>query len=326
MMKQDEISEYKNSVPPPVRRRPDIPVKKKILRLAIHVFAWIGLSILYYVAFSFFFDTPLEYEMKHSTQKLRKEFYALNARYDSLETVINNVIERDKNVFKTLFESSPYDLGGEFEQTSWENYEKLLTKTNKELADEFFDKLSSMEKMANKELYNIAMLEQSVDSLKTKLNYIPSIQPVINNDLTLLTASYGMRMHPFYKTLTSHQGVDFTVSEGSSVFATADGRVKDIITRRTSSGNTIILDHGNGYETTYSNLSKINVRRGQQVRRGDIIAQSGNTGLSLAPHLHYEIVYNGMRIDPIHYFFMELNYQDYQKIIKIAQSGMQSFD
>ncbi|WP_337507907.1 M23 family metallopeptidase [Alistipes ihumii] len=135
-----------------------------------------------------------------------------------------------------------------------------------------------------------------------------------------------MRIHPFYKSLAAHQGVDYTVSEGSRVFATADRRIKEIITKRTSSGNTVVIDHGNGYETVYSHLGKIYARRGDRVRRGDIIAQSGNTGLSLAPHLHYEIRHNGMRVDPIHYFFMELDYEEYQKIVKIAQTGMQSFD
>lgn len=300
--------------------------KKKFLRSVIHLLAAIGLAIIYYAAFSFFFDTPLEYKMKVSTQKLNKEYEALSQRYDSIEVVLNNVIERDRTVFHTIFESYPYDLGQESEQKRWENYEKLLTKSNKELAADFFAKFSELEKKANNELRGIESLVRTADSLQAMLNTIPAIQPVINPDLTLLTASYGMRIHPFYKTLAAHQGVDFTVSEGSSVFATADGKVKDVITRQTSSGTTIILDHGLGYETAYSHLSKVNVRKGQIVRRGDIIAQSGNTGLSLAPHLHYEIKLNGMRIDPIHYFFMELNYKDYQNIIKIAQSGMQSFD
>lgn len=96
--------------------------------------------------------------------------------------------------------------------------------------------------------------------------------------------------------------------------------------RHSTQGQTVVIDHGNGYQTQYSHLSKINVRRGQQVRRGDIIALSGDTGLSLAPHLHYEVRLNGMRVDPIHYFFMELSPTEYQRMIRIAQSGMQSFD
>jgi murein DD-endopeptidase MepM/ murein hydrolase activator NlpD len=156
-------------------------------------------------------------------------------------------------------------------------------------------------------------------------NHIPAIQPVINPQLSLLTASYGMRIHPFFKTLKSHQGVDYTLPEGSRVFATADGTIKEVSTRSTS-GQSVVIDHGNGFETSYSHLGKINVRKGEKVKRGDIIALSGNTGLSLAPHLHYEVRNNGMRVDPIHYFFLELSPAEYQRIIHIAQSGMQSFD
>ena len=169
-------------------------------------------------------------------------------------------------------------------------------------------------------------LQARIDSTGRRCNNIPAIQPVINKQLTLLTASYGMRIHPFYKTLQSHQGVDYTIPEGSRVFATADGTVSSVALRHSTQGQTVVIDHGNGYQTQYSHLSKINVRRGQQVRRGDIIALSGDTGLSLAPHLHYEVRLNGMRVDPIHYFFMELSPTEYQRMIRIAQSGMQSFD
>ena len=149
-------------------------------------------------------------------------------------------------------------------------------------------------------------LQALIDSAGSGCNNIPAIQPVINKQLTLLTASYGMRIHPFYKTLQSHQGVDYTIPEGSRVFATADGVVRDVALRNSTSGQTVVIDHGNGYETSYSHLSKINVRKGQRVSRGEIIALSGDTGLSLSPHLHYEVRLNGMRVDPIHYFFMEL--------------------
>lgn len=315
---------FKEMVPRWERKRTKL--KQRLLRGVVHIFAWIGIAVLYYIAFSFFFDTPLEYKMKSSTNKLRKEYDSLSLRYNEIEKVLYNVIDRDKAVFKTLFESEPYNFDSEFEQKRWIAHENLLSKSNKVLAKEFFTKLSSLEASTSAELKTVATLETMVDSMSGKLNYIPSIQPVINKELTLLTTSYGMRIHPFYKTLTSHQGVDYAVSEGSRVFATADARVKDIVTQRTSSGNTVILDHGNGYETTYSHLSKIYVKKGASVRRGDIIAQSGNSGLSLAPHLHYEIKHNGMRIDPIHYFFMELDYKEYQKILKIAKTGMQSFD
>ena len=299
--------------------------KQRIIRATVHLFVWLGMAVLYYVGFSVFFDTPFEYQMKHSTDRLRREYEALSARYDSLSTVLGNLSERDRNVFRILFESEPYDFDSEHEQRQSSTYEKIVGRSTRQLKRELRERVSEMERQLETLNASYLELQARIDTAGRRCDNIPSIQPVINKQLTLLTASYGMRIHPFYKTLQSHQGVDYTIPEGSRVFATADGRVKEIASRSTA-GRTIVIDHGNGYETSYSHLLAVNVRRGQEVRRGDIIGLSGNTGLSIAPHLHYEVRHNGMRVDPIHYFFMELSPDDYQRMMRIARSGMQSFD
>ena len=300
--------------------------KQKAIRITFHVLVWFGAAILYYVGFSLFFDTPVEYELKHSTDQLRSEYTRLEARYDSLRTVMENVSERDRNVFNILFESDPYDFDTEYETKRLATYESLLDKSDRQIILELKEKVRQSEATLTKLNESYLELQRLLDTVGDGRNRIPAIQPVINQQLTLLTASYGMRIHPFYRTLQSHQGVDYTVPEGSRVFATADGVVRDVALRNSTSGQTVVIDHGNGYETSYSHLSKINVRKGQRVSRGEIIALSGDTGLSLSPHLHYEVRLNGMRVDPIHYFFMELSPVEYQRIIRIAQSGMQSFD
>jgi murein DD-endopeptidase MepM/ murein hydrolase activator NlpD len=126
--------------------------------------------------------------------------------------------------------------------------------------------------------------------------------------------------------MREHHGVDYLVPEGTAIFATADGVVKSLSEKTTTHGKAITIDHGNGYETSYSHLLDIRVRKGQKVKRGDIIALSGNSGLSFAPHLHYEVRYRDTRVDPVHYFFLELTPEEYQRIIRIALSSMQSFD
>ena len=126
--------------------------------------------------------------------------------------------------------------------------------------------------------------------------------------------------------MREHHGVDYLVPEGTAVFATADGVVESLSEKNTTHGKAITIDHGNGYETSYSHLLDIRVKKGQSVKRGDIIALSGNSGLSFAPHLHYEVRYNDMRVDPVHYFFLELSPAEYQRMIRIALSSMQSFD
>ncbi len=300
--------------------------KQRFIRITTQFFVWLGVAVIYYIGFSVFFDTPVEYELKHSTDMMREEYDRLSARYDSLSLVLDNVIERDRNVFNILFESTPYELDSEFESERLALHERLLARSSRQLRRQLDSKVAEMQK-------KMAVLEESHEQLHREiekcgkgLNNIPSIQPVINSQLTLLTAGYGTLMHPFYRTLQSHQGVDYTVPEGSSVFATADGIVKEVSGRNSTFGQNIVIDHGNGYLTQYCHLSASKVRKGQRVRRGDIIALSGNSGLSLSPHLHYEVRYEGMRVDPIHYFFMELTPDEYRRIIKISQSGMQSFD
>jgi murein DD-endopeptidase MepM/ murein hydrolase activator NlpD len=302
------------------------PRQQRVIRFMVQLFAWIGAALLYYVAFALLFDTPLEHRMRHSTDVLRSEYETLSARYDSLEMVLENITERDRSIFRILFESDPYDLESEQSEERLALHEKTISKSKRDIVSDLNQRIDNVDK-------RIANLESSWnrikllgDTLGEKSNRIPSIQPVLNKQLSLLTAGYGNLLNPFYRTLQSHQGVDYTVAEGSSVFATADGTIKEISDKSSTLGKTIVIDHGNGYQTSYSHLLSTLVRRGQKVERGDVIALSGNSGLSLAPHLHYEVRFNGLRVDPIHYFFMELSPVEYSRIIRISQSGMQSFD
>jgi murein DD-endopeptidase MepM/ murein hydrolase activator NlpD len=297
-----------------------------MLRVLVHLFVWLGIAVGYYFVFAFFFDTPAELRLRTSTARLEHEYEELDARYDSLMAVLDNVSERDRNVFQVLFESDPYSFEDLIRDDEWKSYERLMEKDNRELGAEFFDKLKHYETEVARLDGTHTKVQAKVEQMGKEVDRIPSIQPVVNNDLTRLTASYGLLMHPFYRTLMPHKGVDYTVPEGTRVFATADGTVSEVTSRNTGSGLTVVINHGNGYETTYSHLSRATVRRGQKVSRGDIIARTGNTGLSLAPHLHYEVRKDGLRVDPIHYFFMELTPKDYQRIIRVSQSGMQSFD
>ena len=300
--------------------------RQRVVRFVVSLFAWISAILIYYVGFSVLFDTPHEHQLREANNKLRNEYNAMAERYDSLEMILDNITARDKGVFRILFESDPYDLDTEQSEERLALQEKIISKPKRELAADLELRINELSKRADELESSWNKIKSLGDKLAEKSNNIPSIQPVLNKQLTLLTAGYGTILNPFYRTLKSHQGVDYTVAEGSSVFATADGVVKEISDKNSTLGKTIVIDHQNGYKTSYSHLLSVVVRRGQKVQRGDVIALSGNSGLSLAPHLHYEVRYNDMRIDPIHYFFMELSPDKYQRIIRIAQSGMQAFD
>ena len=306
--------------------KPKHPVhfKRKTMRLIVGAFVWLGLAVIYYTIFSFFFDTPVEHGMKQSIVELEKQYEKLSERYDTIERVLNNVAERDKNIFRTLYDSEP--LAYTESDGPIQRVDSLMQQTNNELAARFFDRLSRFEEKMRLQKEDFELLQKRVEARGMLMNHIPSIQPVINSDLTLIATSYGMRIHPFYKSMVMHNGMDYAVPEGSRVFATADGTVARTQGGQTHTGTTLVISHGGGYETAYHHLSRVLVREGAQVRRGDIVALTGNSGLSLAPHLHYEVRFKGMRVDPVHYFFYELGPDQYEKVKRQAAVGMQSFD
>jgi murein DD-endopeptidase MepM/ murein hydrolase activator NlpD len=158
------------------------------------------------------------------------------------------------------------------------------------------------------------------------LPHIPAIQPIENRDLTLVASGFGYRIHPIYKIRKMHTGIDFSAPVGTPVYATADGVVETSARSGRGLGNRIVIDHGFGYKTLYAYMDELRVRRGTRVRRGDVIGTVGDTGLSVAPHLHYEVHLHGEPVNPINYFFLELTPLEYDRLILTSLKSGQSFD
>lgn len=298
----------------------------RLVKWTFRFFSGIAVAVVYFIVFSIFFDTPIEYELKKSTDRIAAEYRELERRYDTLQRVLDNVSERDRSVYKILFESEPVMQGDEDRQRRLAFQSGLEGMTNLELGTYFDERLG----LLYQEVSNYAaMAERQRERVAADVQRalaIPAIQPVDNRQLTLLTASFGERVHPFFKTMSQHNGVDYSVPVGTAVFATADGTVRSLQTRGQTSGLSLVIDHGNGYETVYSHLDKVVAQPGRKVSRGDIIAFSGNSGLSFAPHLHYEVRYRGTAVDPVNYFFMELDMPRMRRLREISRMGMQSFD
>ena len=158
------------------------------------------------------------------------------------------------------------------------------------------------------------------------LRSIPAIIPISTKDLTRIASGFGLRIHPVYKISKFHSGMDFTAPLGTEVYASGDGIVESVLSSKRGMGNYIIINHGFGYTSLYAHLESFNVKEGRKVRRGDIIGYVGNTGMSVAPHLHYEIKLNGLNVDPVNYFFNDLSPAEYEEMIEIASKTGQSFD
>ena len=299
---------------------------RRIMPRVINALSWVAMVVFWWVVISLTIDLPMEHKLRHSTDDLRTEYERMSERYDSLSYVLDNVVRRDENVFRKLFESNPYDLTADINQERIVLYERLVEMDNDELTKLLDKKLQNAAKQESEILRSYEDLRYNISSGVLSIDYVPAIQPVNNKQLTLIAAGKKPLINPFHRTMREHHGVDYLVPEGTAVFATADGVVKSLSEKNTSHGKAVTISHGNGYETSYSHLLDIRVKKGQKVKRGDIIALSGNSGLSFVPHLHYEVIYNDMRVDPVHYFFLELEPDEYQQMIRIALSSMQSFD
>ncbi|HRW63453.1 MAG TPA: M23 family metallopeptidase, partial [Bacteroidales bacterium] len=155
---------------------------------------------------------------------------------------------------------------------------------------------------------------------------IPAVMPISNKDLTRTASGWGWRIHPIYKIRKFHYGMDFTAPTGTEIYVTGDGTVERVETSLRGYGKNIVIDHGFGYKTLYAHLSGFNVRKGQKVKRGDVIGFVGSTGTSTAPHLHYEVYKDNKKVNPVHYYFNDLTPEEYEKMIFISTNSGQSFD
>ena len=300
--------------------------QRRFFPTAIKFFVWVTMILFWWIVLTHVVDMPTEYKLRHSTDALKREYAAMSERYDSLARIVDNVAQRDENVFRKLFESNPYDLSADLENERISLHEQLMNMDNNELIEILDSRMQSADRKESMVLKSSEQMKQNISTGLLTIDCVPAIQPVNNKQLTLLAAGKKPLINPFHRTMREHHGVDYLVAEGTAVFATADGTVKSLSEKNSSHGKAITIDHGNGYETSYSHLLDIRVRKGQKVKRGDIIALSGNSGLSFVPHLHYEVRYRDTRVDPVHYFFLELTPEEYQRIIRIALSSMQSFD
>jgi murein DD-endopeptidase MepM/ murein hydrolase activator NlpD len=205
-------------------------------------------------------------------------------------------------------------------------YKSLEGYNNSDLVIETTARLDRIRKKIYVQLKSFDDLILLAKEKEDMLRCIPAILPIANKDLTRTASGYGLRIHPYYKITKFHYGMDFTAPTGTDVYATGDGTISAVVNARRGLGNHVIIDHGFGYSSLYAHLERANVRVGQKVRRGDVIGFVGNTGMSLASHLHYEIKINGVNVDPVNYYFNDLTAEEYERMIEIASRTGQSFD
>ena len=228
-----------------------------------------------------------------------------------LENAVKELDLKDESIYRELF-NTDFPEFTLYETDSVENAHVSIRRLERE-----FDRCDWL----------IAGVMDALDAAgKDSLARIPSILPIADFPLGNVGASVGRKMHPFYKKVVYHGGLDLVAPIGVEVRATADGVVKEVERARKLQGTRIVIDHGNGYETVYAHLSDLLVRRGGKVHRGDVIGRTGNSGTSFAPHLHYEVLLDGVQLDPLNFFYGELNTDDFGELLTYAVNTGQSLD
>jgi murein DD-endopeptidase MepM/ murein hydrolase activator NlpD len=283
------------------------------------------IAIIYYSIYSLFFDTYSEYSIKRENEILAEHLVEINERYRKLNEVIMDISKRDTNIYSVIFETKPLDnILVQTEQSS-ARYELLQSKTIKELVLMAESKMNMLSDRIHIQSTLIDSFKILFKTKQNELQFIPSIVPIDNLQVNAVGASVGDKINPLHKSLQIHKGMDFVVPVGSEVRATASGRIKEIISKKFSTGTEIIIDHQNDYETRYLYLDESFVKKDDPVKRGDIIGRVGNIGMT-APHLHYEVRVGGKIADPLNYFFMDLSPKETLLFVKASLSKGQALD
>jgi murein DD-endopeptidase MepM/ murein hydrolase activator NlpD len=276
-----------------------------------------GLLLLYVN----YFESPKELMLKNEVKELEYYYDNLQIEVDRLNQILADMEFRDDNIYRAVLGAEPIEksvrdagIGGR------DRYEEIREKNI--LHEEIIIELTESVDRLKRKMYIETKSQDEVVELAAKkemlLAAIPAIQPVSNKELIRLASGFGVRIHPIYRVRKMHTGIDFSANIGAPIYATADGVVAEVQINFSGYGKLVEIDHGFGYRTRYAHMHGFSVRKGQKVRRGDLIGYVGNTGLSTAPHLHYEVLINGKQVDPIHYFFNDLSPAEYEKIIELA--------
>lgn len=284
------------------------------------------LGIVFFFVFFMIFPSPREKQLIAQKESLEAQMQIMDQKVNQMQVVMTDMSQRDDNLYRVLFGAEPIPLAvrqGATNKISY--YENLAKMTNSQLVADLQLKVDVLERELYVQANSFNEIAEMAKSQEAMMDNIPAIQPVLNKDLKHVASGWGFRIHPIYHTRKFHYGMDFSAKTGTDVFATGNAKVSYVGWRQ-GFGNTVILDHGYGYQTLYAHLFKSLVRVGQKVKRGDIIALVGNTGASVGPHLHYEVHQNGHPVDPRNYYFNDLNPEEYDRMIQMSNNFGQTFD
>jgi murein DD-endopeptidase MepM/ murein hydrolase activator NlpD len=291
--------------------------------LSLTMIMAVGLMIL----FTNYFESPKELILKNEIKELEYYYNTLGKDVQNMNDILGGIEHRDDNIYRVVLGAEPIDktirdagVGGadRYKDIREKNidHEEVVLNLNEKV-----DLLRRKIYIESKSQDEVVKMAEKKEKLYAA---IPAIQPISNKQLVALASGFGWRTHPIYKVKKLHTGIDFAASIGTPIYATADGTVAEVSVKFSGYGKMVEVNHGFGYRTRYAHMHEFAVRSGQTIKRGDLIGYVGNTGLSTAPHLHYEVLINGDQVDPVHYFYNDLTAAEYEKVLELSSIENQS--
>ncbi|MBE0662177.1 MAG: M23 family metallopeptidase [Bacteroidales bacterium] len=301
--------------------------KDRLRRFFSHMLTGVVFATVVIVFAYNFLESPKEKMQHREIENLKLNYEILNDRLDQLYTVLEDLQDRDDNIYRVIFEAEPVPTS--MRKAGFGGTDRYARLSGFAHSDIVVNTAQKIDIISSKLYVQSKSFDEVFDMAKNKeklLAALPAIQPVSNRDLRRIGSFYGYRTDPFYKIKKFHEGVDFTAPVGTEIYATGDGVVTKVERLKVGYGNYVVINHGFSYETLYAHLSKFNVKRGQQIKRGQVIGYVGNTGKSTAPHLHYEVRRNGKPVNPIHFFYSDITPEEYDQLIELSARPGQTMD
>jgi murein DD-endopeptidase MepM/ murein hydrolase activator NlpD len=305
-----------------------VTFRQKFWKTASYLATGIVFATITIVLSKKFLPSPVEIQQDREIEGLTLKYQQMQKKMDLIDQVLKDLEERDDNIYRAVFEAEPLaknirygGFGGSNRYAEYDIYENanLMKSTAERL-----DLLSKRIYIQSKSFDDVIKMAKNKQQL---INSIPAIMPINKKDLShAVTSGFGWRTHPIYKTPEFHPGMDFTAIQGTPIYSTGDGTVERADNLAQGYGNHVVVNHGFGYQTLYAHMVKIACKVGQKVKRGQLLGYVGSTGLSTAPHVHYEVIKNGQKTNPINYYYNDLSAEQYQKLVENTKSMTQSFD
>ena len=300
------------------------PLRVKLLRFFGFISAALVTSVIIITVYNRFFPKPKDKEAQLRYEALQEDYDALSGKMTTLEQQMVSLEKRDNEVYRSIFEANPVpdSMRTKLIEKKKE-FEKVNVMSDNELAHGIEATLNNIAARITYQFQSYNAIEKLIKNQGDKLASIPAIQPVSNKDLTRIASGFGYRIHPIYGIAKMHNGLDFTAPQGTPIYATGDGLVTTA-GLGAGTGNHVIINHGYGYETVYMHMVRIKALSGQRVK---VIGWVGSTGASTGPHCHYEVHISGTPVDPVYFFYNDLNAEQFDRLLKMAASGSaKSFD